>query len=254
MKTIIKNPAFLVIIFIFAMTTACNQQNPVKAQTSDETNDVNTSQNLKNKESAQPTPRQISKPEIISRESWKAKKPVGKGKTHTIKFITIHHSASNQKPTRPIEQKLRNLQNFSQSRAKLASGKTKPAWFDVPYHYYIAPDGKIAEARQIEFAGDTNTSYDPTGHALIVLEGNFEIEEPTAEQIAAMKLLTAWLADKYEVNIDNIKAHNDYTSTACPGKNLKTLMPDLRESLLPKETLTETKTESNKHPDINKLK
>jgi hypothetical protein len=128
-----------------------------------------------------------------------------------------------------IEKKMQNLQNFSQSESRLASGKLKPVWFDVPYHFYIAFDGKIAEGREIKFVGDTNTEYDPTGHALIVLEGNFETEQPSNNQQKALEELVAWSAFKYQVPTADIKAHNDFAQTACPGKNLKILLPDLRE-------------------------
>ena len=167
-------------------------------------------------------------PQIISRAEWEAKNPVGEGKKHKVKFITIHHTATKQRPDVPIETKLRNLQAFSQRDDKLASGKAKPAWFDVPYHYYIAVDGKIAEGREIEFAGDTNTEYDPTSHALIVLEGSFGTDEPSIGQIEALNAMVKWLVAKYKVSSENIKGHKDYAETACPGSNLEKLLPQLR--------------------------
>lgn len=168
-------------------------------------------------------------PTIISRSEWKANKPVGEGNKHTIEFITIHHTATKQRTDLPIETKLKNLQAFSQREDKLTSGKTKPAWFDVPYHYYIAVDGKIAEGREIGFAGDTNTAYDPTGHALIVVEGSFGTDEPTAAQLESLRAMVKWLAKTYKVSGDKIKGHKDYADTACPGSNLEKLLPELRK-------------------------
>jgi N-acetyl-anhydromuramyl-L-alanine amidase AmpD len=168
-------------------------------------------------------------PTIISRSEWKANKPIGEGKKHKVEFITIHHTATKQRTDLSIETKLRNLQAFSQRDDKLASGKLKPAWFDVPYHYYIAVDGKIAEGREIEFAGDTNTEYDPTGHALIVLEGSFGTDEPNAAQIESLKAMVKWLAKKYKVSGEKIKGHRDYAETGCPGANIEELYPELRK-------------------------
>lgn len=169
------------------------------------------------------------KPEIISRSAWGAKAPVLEGKKHKIEYITIHHTATKQRKDVPIATKLRNLQAFSQRDDKLASSKVKPAWFDIPYHYYISVDGKIGEGREIDFAGDTNTEYDPTGHALIVLEGSFDTEEPTAGQIDSLKKMVAWLAEKYKISADKIKGHKDYAQTGCPGSNLEKMLPDLRK-------------------------
>ena len=168
-------------------------------------------------------------PPILSRSDWKANKPAGEGKPHKIEFITIHHTATKQRTDLTIETKLRNLQAFSQREDKLASGKSKPAWFDVPYHYYIAVDGRIAEGREIAYAGDTNTEYDPKGHALIVVEGSFGTDEPNAAQLEALKATVKWLAKRYKVSGERIKGHKDYADTACPGTNLEKLLPELRK-------------------------
>lgn len=120
---------------------------------------------------------ELSDIDIISRGEWQAEEPVFQMKEHTPLFITIHHTATIQKPEVKIEDKMKALQKFSQSESKLADGTPKEAWADAPYHFYIAENGKIAEGRDIHLAGDTNTSYDPEGHILIVLEGNFEKEE-----------------------------------------------------------------------------
>ena len=170
-------------------------------------------------------------PTILSRKEWNAKDPRGEGKVHDINCITIHHTAVAQNLKLPIEKKLQNLQRFSQNEERLASGKMKPAWIDVPYHFYIAVDGKIAEGRPIKFASDTNTEYDPTQHATIVVEGNFENEQPSAEQQASLQAMVAWLSVKYDVPVARIKAHNDYAKTACPGVNLKKLLPELRDKV-----------------------
>lgn len=174
--------------------------------------------------------KKADRPKIISREDWGANKPVGDGKKHEIVFITIHHTATAQKPEGLIGTKMRNLQAFSQREDKLDSGKVKPAWFDIPYHYYIAADGQIAEGRAIKYAGDTNTEYDPAGHALVVLEGSFNKEVPTPAQVESLKQIVAWLARKYKVPPENIKGHSDYAKTACPGENLKKLLPELRSA------------------------
>lgn len=169
------------------------------------------------------------RPNIVERQTWKAKDGIGVGKKHKIEFITIHHTATTQKPAMPIATKMSNLQAFSQREDKLDTGKVKPAWFDIPYHYYIAADGQIAEGREIEYAGDTNTEYDPTGHALVVIEGSFNTDELKAEQIQSLKAIVKWLAKKYRLNGDKIKGHRDYAETECPGGNVEKLFPELRK-------------------------
>lgn len=107
---------------------------------------------------------------------------------------------------------LRNLQTWSRA--------TKH-WLDIPYHYIIDLNGKIYEGRKLEYAGDTNTEYDPKGHALIEVVGNFEEVQPNQQQLDAVVDLMALLARKYHVSIDKIAGHKDFSAqTVCPGANL----------------------------------
>lgn len=170
----------------------------------------------------------VPPPEILSRATWQAQPPIVEMKTHVPSRITIHHTAVKQNPQRTLAQKLTALQKFSQNPGTLGSGKAKPAWPDVPYHYYIDCHGNVGEGRAVGFVGDTNTKYDPTGHALVVLEGDFEQEEPTAAQLAALRKMIAWLADRYQVPPERIGGHQDFAGTLCPGKNLQALLPELR--------------------------
>ena len=159
--------------------------------------------------------------DIITRAQWGARPPVAAMKSQKPNRITVHHTAVRSNPKISIENKLRGLQSFSQSRAKLADGRAKQRWADIPYHYYIAIDGKAAEARSAGFVGDTNTRYDPTGHITIAVEGNFEKEVPTPAELASLRTLIADLAKQYRVPASRIGVHKDYARTACPGRNLE---------------------------------
>lgn len=159
--------------------------------------------------------------EVMSRSQWGAHQSVLEMEKQTPRRITVHHTATRAKHGLSIVKKMKSLQAFSQSKSKLADGRTKAAWADIPYHFYIAVDGKIAEGRPIGFVGDTNTNYDPAGHVTIVVEGNFENETPTAEELAALKALISDLSRQYAIPTDRIGTHKDFAQTACPGKNLE---------------------------------
>lgn len=166
--------------------------------------------------------------DFISRSAWGAAPPVLAMQPHTLHSITIHHTATPQRAERPLAEKLRALQRFSQTESPLASGRTKPPWPDIPYHYYIDPAGRIAEARSLRYAGDSNTAYDPAGHLLIVLEGNFEEEMPTPAQLDALARLTRWHVRRWRIPAERIGVHKDYADTLCPGRNLEYYIPWLR--------------------------
>jgi hypothetical protein len=129
-----------------------------------------------------------------------------------ISFITLHHQGEPFPEGKDPVQYLRNLQTWS---------RTTKHWLDIPYHYIIDLDGRIYAGRDIAYAGDTNTEYDPMGHALIEVVGNFEEVEPNQKQLDAVVDLMAMLAAKYHVPVERIASHRDFSGqTVCPGKNL----------------------------------
>lgn len=164
-------------------------------------------------------------PEIITREQWHAKPPAMEMTRHRPLQLTIHHTATPANPKSSIEKKLKSLQAFSQSGSKLADGRTKKAWADVPYHFYIDVLGAVAEGRAVDFVGDTNTNYDPRGHIGIVVEGNFEDEAPSAAQISSLVALLAVLAKRHGIDPGDIGTHRQFAQTACPGKLMMALLP-----------------------------
>jgi hypothetical protein len=168
---------------------------------------------------------------ILSREAWGAKPPSLKMTAQKPVAILIHHTGSTQKPKVSLAAKMKSLQRFSQAKEKLADGRTKPAWPDVPYHFYIAANGDIAEGRSITAVGDTNTGYDPTGFIQIVLEGNFETEVVGKRQSESLKSLLVSLQSKYKIDTAKIQGHKDKAQTACPGKDLALRLPEILKSL-----------------------
>ena len=164
----------------------------------------------------------------VPRAAWGANAPVLPMTRHVPSRLTIHHTGTAQNHTRTIEQKLSGLQAFSQRDDSLASGRKKPAWADVPYHYYVAVDGAVAEGREWGYVGDTNTEYDPTGHLLVVVEGNFERDTLTTAQRRTLDALVPALARHFRITGSTFGAHRDFANTLCPGRNLYAEMPRLR--------------------------
>ncbi len=138
---------------------------------------------------------------------------------HRIQKITLHHTGSPE-PLTPRDDPatvLNNLLDWSFSDRN---------WWDVPYHYLIGLDGTIYEGRDADFAGDTNTAYDPRGHLLVSLIGNYNLQEPTSEQLEAIAELMAHSIQKYGLTIDDIYGHDELADTTCPGTYLRPFLDD----------------------------
>lgn len=138
---------------------------------------------------------------------------------HSITHVTLHHTGSPQ-PLRPEESpvaKLRGLQSW---------GAAERNWWDVPYHFLLDLNGGIYEGRDYHFMGETNTTYDPGGHFLISVIGNYEQQEPTQAQLKSIADLMAWALKEFKLPLDRIGGHYNYADTGCPGKNLRKYLED----------------------------
>lgn len=168
----------------------------------------------------------------LSRAEWGAKPPVMAMRPHTPVRLTIHHTGVAQAPARTLADKLRGLQAFSQRDDSLASGRRKPAWADIPYHFYIGVDGTLGEARDWRYVGDSNTPYDPTGHLLVVVEGNFERDTLTTAQRRTLDIVVPSLTRRFRIPPERLASHRDFAETSCPGKNVYTELPRLRKLIV----------------------
>lgn len=156
-----------------------------------------------------PPPAEEVSLEIVPRSGWGAASArPDRMVEHTIDTLTVHHAGDQSASVGPA--RYRSWQAFHQSRG----------WGDIAYHYIIGVDGSVYEARDTLFKGDTGTNYDPAGHFLVVVEGNFEIDVPTAEQLDSLVDVLAWAAQRFDVSPSTIGGHRDHAATSCPGGNL----------------------------------
>lgn len=158
--------------------------------------------------------------EVVARESWGAAEPRGGFRSQTVERLTIHHSGP---PASVVSgpSAFRGWQSYHFSLG----------WPDLAYHFIVGRDGRVYEGRPHTAVGDTATDYDPTGHFLVVVEGDYEFETLSAEQFESLARLLAWAAQEFDVSPDTIAGHRDHASTFCPGDNIQRLIEDgtLRE-------------------------
>jgi hypothetical protein len=178
-----------------------------------------------------PNIQEVKEPEIVSRAAWGAL-PAKTELLHEQKpaEIILHHTGSVQQPKVPLEAKLRGLQGFGMSPGRVGL-LSKPAWGDIPYHFYVDASGRIGEGRDLSYAGDAVTNFDNDDRIQIVVEGDFEREQPTKAQIESLTKLVTWLAAKYGIPAEYISGHGDHDQTDCPGRNLKAYLSDLRKAV-----------------------
>lgn len=138
---------------------------------------------------------------------------------HRITHVTLHHTgdARTLEPDENPAVRLRNLQ---------AWGARERNWWDVPYHFLMGLEGQVYEGRDFRFMGETNTTYNPEGHFLISIIGNYERQEPTRAQLESIADLMAWAVAEFDVPLDRIGGHYHYAQTGCPGQHLRKYLED----------------------------
>jgi hypothetical protein len=163
---------------------------------------------------------QCTKPAIVSAAQWGSKpEPIADSRKQTPVWITVHHAGELWTGKTDPADFVRTMQ---------AWGQKEKHWPDLPYHFLIAPDGRIFEGRPVQYEPDTNTKYPVNGNIGIELFGNFEVQRPSVEQLQSCVKLVAWLAQENRIDQDHIRGHKDAAQgqTVCPGKDFYRYMAD----------------------------
>ena len=165
---------------------------------------------------------EVPKPPIVTREEWGSKpKPIGDDRKQVPVWITVHHAGEVWKASDDPIKFVRHMQEWGQNRPKLEKPPRNTYWPDLPYHFLIAPDGRIFEGRPVEYEPESNTKYPLNGNIGVEMMGDFNVQRPTLAQIQSCVKLTAWLSQNYKIELDHVRTHRDAApgQTDCPGKD-----------------------------------
>lgn len=174
-------------------------------------------------------------PEIVSRDEWNALPPNHDARNENglasdatdgawyvyeqpledvYKTIAIHHTGS----LMFVNETMRDIQRLHLEHN---------GWADVGYHYGIDNKGVIYEGRDIHVRGAAVAGHN-TGTLSIVVMGNFEIDQPTDSQLAALQTLIDWLTTRYRIT--HLAGHGEFNAESkCPGVNLAVFLDELAE-------------------------
>jgi iduronate 2-sulfatase len=165
----------------------------------------------------------VRKPKnIVTREEWGSKPdPIPDSRRHKPEWITLHHAGVLWTNTVEPAQFIRNMQSWGKRRPEIEKPPRNTYWPDLAYHFMIAPDGKIYEARPVEYEPESNTKYDLAGNLGVEMMGNFDEQRPSRAQLRSAVRLTAWLMSEHGIDIDHVRTHRDAApdQTGCPGRD-----------------------------------
>lgn len=191
------------------------QPEPKAARTSMTSEDVPT----KHRETSPAQPPMVEArppitPVIIGHAEWGAAPEQQGCRTQSLERVSIHHTASIAPDDGEGRSRAKGFQRYHQQQG----------WMDIAYHLIVTREGEVLEGRRTDCAGDTFTGYDPTGHLLIVLDGNFEEQDPSAAQIERTVELLAWAHEHHGIDLATLSGHRDLAATLCPGASVYALI------------------------------
>lgn len=93
-------------------------------------------------------------------------------------------------------------------------------WADIGYSFGACPHGYILEGRGLYRVQAAQPSGNSTWYSVTLMSGPGE--DPTPEQIDAVRQLRAWLMSKGVGPA--VRGHRDFFSTSCPGDRLYALV------------------------------
>lgn len=166
--------------------------------------------------------------QVICRDAWHAGPAGDDMVVHTLERLTLHHTAARLDDNADAPARARAHQAFHQSEG----------FADLAYHFVVDTHGNILEGRSLQYAGETFTDYDPVGHLLVCCEGDFDVQDPTDEQLSSVADVFAWAARTHSVDPATLGGHRDYAATSCPGSRLYPLLTDGRLAAMVAERLT----------------
>jgi hypothetical protein len=171
----------------------------------------------------------VPKPAIVTREEWGSKpQPIPDDRKQVPTWVTIHHAGElwhdNDDPVAFVK----HMQVWGQNRPKLEKPPRDTYWPDLPYHFLIAPDGRIFEGRPTQYEPESNTKYPLSGNIGVEMMGDFNVQRPTLKEIQSCVKLTAWLCQQYHIDLDHVRTHRDAAAdqTDCPGKDFYRYITD----------------------------
>lgn len=168
---------------------------------------------------------------IMSRLGWRAAPRRGSNTPHSPRRVTVHHTQGKQAMTEAeTAQAVKNIQHYHMvGRAR----EGKEAFDDIGYHFLVAGDGRVIEGRRAEYLGAHagGANEDNIGVAMM---GDFNKVKPTNAQLESLTRLVTFLSIKYKKDPNAkgfLEAHQHYTNTDCPGRNLMAMLDSLRRKI-----------------------
>ncbi len=162
---------------------------------------------------------------VLARSQWAKGGPAPTKMTRMlpVRYITVHHCAG------PVFTE----DDLGSTKVRLESirryHRESLGWGDIGYHFAVDRAGRIWQCRSLAWQGAHVADHNEGNIGVVVL-GDFDQQQPSPAQVAALEQHLRTLMRAYGVPVSRVKTHQEWAPTACPGRNLQRYMVVARAS------------------------
>ena len=160
---------------------------------------------------------------VLPRSTWTRARPIVSQTNPMVRVerITVHHDGMSPVELRTKSDAADRIELIRKSHVE------RRGWADIGYHLIVDPQGRVWQGRPVELQGAHVKDHNERNLGVLVL-GNFEHQYPTPQAIQTLDRLLTEKASTYRVPLRWIKTHQEWASTACPGRHLQSYMVSTR--------------------------
>lgn len=169
-----------------------------------------------------PAPSSLDFPGILTRDRWSAGDPVPTlmDPLNGVRFITVHHDGMNPFYGDDSASAADRIELIRRSHR----GK---GWGDIGYHFVVDRGGRVWQARPLNFQGAHVKDHNEHNIGIMAL-GNFDLQAPSDAQVVGLSRHITAVMHRYGVSTGNVRTHQEWAPTACPGRNMQHRIVTLR--------------------------
>jgi hypothetical protein len=161
---------------------------------------------------------------VMPRASWSKRAPdySGMDRMLPIKYITVHHDGLDpfwKTAERDCAARIEFIRNSHTAGRHFA---------DIGYHFVVDRTGRVWEGRPLNYQG-AHVKNCNEGNIGVLCMGNFDVQAPSDQQFGSLCRHVNRLMNQYKVSGRNVKTHQEWAKTACPGRNLQGRFKKVRD-------------------------
>ena len=162
---------------------------------------------------------------VIPRSTWAKADPVQAriNKMGDVDMITVHHEGWTPvwfDDTRTTADRIETIRKSHLERLRAG---------DIGYHYVVDRAGRVWEGRNIAYQG-AHVSENNENNLGIMCMGNFDQQQPSPAQLAALRSTLVALMKQHRVPVRKVYTHQEIKPTSCPGRVLQAHMVQIRRN------------------------